>query len=55
MTHAMWGIAFGLALILAVSLRRYMRGVQRKQEIRWLNEHHVLNRLRERLRLSAGK
>jgi hypothetical protein len=32
-----------------------MRSIQRKQEILWLNEHHVLDRLRERLGWSAEK
>jgi hypothetical protein len=51
----MWGIAVGLALMIGVSLRRYRRSLLRKQEIRWLGEHHVLDRLRKHLGLSLEK
>jgi len=55
MTYPMWGIAVGLALMFGVSLRRYRRSLQRKQEIRWLDEHHVLDRLRRHLGLPLAK
>jgi hypothetical protein len=47
MTHAMWGIVIGLALLFGASLRRYRHSLQRKWETRWLDEHHVLERLRK--------
>lgn len=49
MTYAMWGIAIGLALMFGVSLRRYRSSLLRKREIRWMDEHHLLDRLREQL------
>jgi hypothetical protein len=49
MTYAMWGIAIALALMFGVSLRRYRRSLLRKRDIRWLDEHHVLDRLRKQL------
>jgi len=55
MTYAMWGIAVGLALMFGVSLRRYRRGLLRKREIRWMDEHHLLDRLREQLGWSLQK
>lgn len=55
MTYAMWGIAVGLALIFGVSLRRYRRSLLRKREIRWMDEHHLLDRLREQLGWSLPK
>jgi hypothetical protein len=55
MTYAMWGIAVGLALMFGVSLRRYRRSLLRKREIRWMGEHHVLDRLRKQLGLSLQK
>lgn len=55
MTYAMWGIAIGLALMFGVSLRRYRRSLQRKREFRWMEEHHILDRLREQLGLSLQK
>jgi len=53
MTYAMWGILTAMMLIFSVSFHRYRKGVARKQEIRWLSEHHVLVRLRDRLDLSS--
>jgi hypothetical protein len=47
MTHARWGIVIGLALLFGASLRRYRHSLQRKRETRWLDEHHVLERLRK--------
>lgn len=55
MTYAMWGIAIGLALMFGVSLRRYRRSLQREREFRWMEEHHILDRLREQLGLSLQK
>ncbi|MBT2792725.1 hypothetical protein [Paraburkholderia strydomiana] len=55
MTHAMWGISVGLALMFGVSLRPYRRSLLRKREIRWMAEHHVLDRLRKQLGLSRQK
>ncbi|CAB3772594.1 hypothetical protein LMG29542_06911 [Paraburkholderia humisilvae] len=46
MTYAMWGILTAMMLILSVSFHRYRKSVARKQETRWLNEHHVIDRLR---------
>jgi hypothetical protein len=48
MTYAMWGIVIGFALMFGASLRLYSHSLQRKREIRWLDEHHVLDRLRKR-------
>ena len=49
MTYEMWvGIVIGLALIFGAWLRRYRHRLLRKQEIRWLDEHHVLDKLRKR-------
>jgi hypothetical protein len=47
MTHAMWGTVIGLALLLGASLRLYWHSILRKRETRWLDEHHVLDRLRK--------
>jgi hypothetical protein len=55
MTHSMWGIAVGLALIFGAGLRRYRRNALRKRDIRWLGEHHILDRLRKQLELSPRK
>ncbi|KAA0999982.1 hypothetical protein FVF58_41005 [Paraburkholderia panacisoli] len=55
MTHSMWGIALGLALMFGAALRRYRRNVLRKRDIRWLDEHHILDRLRTQLELSPRK
>ncbi len=49
MTHSMWGIVVGLALMFAAALRRYRRNILRKREIRWLDEHHILDGLRKQL------
>jgi hypothetical protein len=51
MTYAMWGILVGMTMIFAVSLYWYRQGFVRRQEIRWLSEHHVIDRLRSKLRL----
>ena len=51
MTYAMWDILTGMTLIFLVSFYRYRRNVARKQEIRWLNEHHMIDRLRDKLGL----
>jgi hypothetical protein len=48
MTYAMWGILTGMTLIFSFSLNRYRKSVARQQEVRWLNEHHVIDRLRNR-------
>jgi C4-dicarboxylate-specific signal transduction histidine kinase len=55
MTYAMLGIAAVVALMLGVALWRYRRSVMRKREIRWLDEHHVLDRLRKHLEPSVEK
>ena len=55
MTYSMWGIAIGLTLMLGVSLWRYRRSVLYKREIRWMDEHHELDRLREQLGLPLQK
>ncbi|MCC8405298.1 hypothetical protein LJ655_26130 [Paraburkholderia sp. MMS20-SJTN17] len=55
MTYAMWGITIGLALMFGVSLRRYRRSLLYKREIRLMDEHHVLDRLRQQLGLSVQK
>jgi hypothetical protein len=47
MTYAMWGILIGLGLMFAASLRQHRHSVLRKREVRWLDEHHVLDRLRK--------
>jgi len=51
MTYAMWGISTAMALMFAIAFYWYRQSLVRKQEVRWLGEHHVLDRLRERLRL----
>jgi hypothetical protein len=51
----MWGIIVGLALMFGVSLWRYRRSVLYKREIRWMDEHHVLDRLRQQLGLPLQK
>lgn len=51
MTYAMWGIVTGMAAMITISLHRYRQSLARRREIRWLAEHHVLHRLRERLGL----
>jgi hypothetical protein len=55
MTYSMWGIAIGLTLMLGVSMWRYRRSVLYKREIRWMDEHHELDRLREQLGLPLQK
>jgi hypothetical protein len=50
MTYTMWGILTGMTLIFCLSLYRYRQSVARKREIRWLSEHHVIDRLRNRPR-----
>jgi hypothetical protein len=49
MAYAMWGIVLGLMLLIGASLRRYRRRLLRKRETRWLDEHHVIERLRKQL------
>jgi hypothetical protein len=51
----MWGNAIGLALVFGSALRRYRGNALRKREIRWLDEHHVLDRLRNQLGLYSRK
>lgn len=46
-TYAMWGILIGMTLMFGASLQRYRHSLQRKREIEWLDEHHVLDRLRK--------
>jgi hypothetical protein len=48
MTYAMWGILTGMTMIFAVSLYRHRQSIVLKQEVRWLSEHHVIDRLRDR-------
>jgi hypothetical protein len=55
MAHAIWGIATGLVLIFAASLRIRMRERLRNREVRWLDANHVLDRLRKRYGLQAEK
>ena len=55
MTHSMWGIAVGLALMFGAALRRYRRYALRKRDIRWLDEHHILEGLRKQLELQPRK
>lgn len=55
MTYAMWGILIAMVLMSGASLRRYRHGLQRRREIQWLDEHHVLDRLRKQLGLSLQK
>jgi hypothetical protein len=55
MTYAMWGIVIGLALMFGASLRWYRHSLLRKREIRWLDERHVFDRLRERYRSQSQK
>jgi hypothetical protein len=47
MTYAMWGILIGMTLMFGASLQRYRHSLQRRREVRWLDEHHVLDRLRK--------
>jgi hypothetical protein len=55
MTYTMWCILAGMALIFFLSLYRYRQSVARKHESRWLSKHHVIDRLRNRLRRDLGK
>jgi hypothetical protein len=55
MTYAMWGILIGMTLMFGASLQRYGHSLQRKREIEWLDEHHVLDRLRKQLGLQMRK
>jgi hypothetical protein len=50
MTYMTWGILAGMTLTFLLSLYRYRQSVARKQESRWLIEHHVIDRLRNRSR-----
>ncbi|MGF6782532.1 hypothetical protein [Paraburkholderia sp. GAS334] len=51
MTYAMWGILIGMVLMSGASLQRYRHSRQRKREIQWLDERHVLDRLRKQFGL----
>jgi hypothetical protein len=51
MTYATWGILTGITLIFSFSLYRYRKSMRRQQEVRWLSEHHVIDRLRDKLHL----
>jgi hypothetical protein len=51
MTYAMYGVAGGMMLIFTISFYSYRKSRTRRKEIRWLDEHHVLDRLRARLEL----
>ena len=51
MTYAMWGILIGMTLMFGASLQRYGHSLHRKREIEWLDEHHVLDRLRKQFGL----
>ncbi|MFL9965855.1 hypothetical protein PQR02_33530 [Paraburkholderia sediminicola] len=51
----MWGIAVGLALMFGAALRGYRRNALHKRDIRWLDEHHILDRLRKQLELTPRK
>ena len=53
--HRYRGIAVGLALMFGAALRRYRRSALRKRDIRWLDEHHILDRLRKQLELSPRR
>ena len=48
MTYAMWGILTGMTLIFSFSLYRYRKSEARQLEHRWLGQHHVIDRLRDR-------
>jgi type II secretory pathway component PulF len=50
MTYAMWAILTGMAMMFIVSLYKYRQSLARAQETRWLSEHHVIDRLRAKLR-----
>lgn len=50
-TYSMWGILTGMTMMFAVSLYRYRQSLARREKIRWLNEHHMIDRLRTRLGL----
>jgi hypothetical protein len=47
MTYAMWGILIRMTLMFGASLQRYRHSLQRKREIHWLDERHLLDRLRK--------
>lgn len=55
MTHSMWGTEVGLALMFGAALRRYRRDTLRKRDIRWLDEHHMLDGLCQQLELQPWK
>ena len=48
MTDSMWGILTGMTMMFAFSLNRYRQGLARREKIRWLNEHPMIDRLRAR-------
>lgn len=54
MTYTTWGILTGMTLTFFLALYRYRQSVARKQEIRWLSKHHVIDRLRNRPRRRSG-
>ncbi|SDH89361.1 hypothetical protein SAMN04487926_109131 [Paraburkholderia steynii] len=51
MTYSMWGILTGMTMMVAVSLYRYRQSLARRDRIRWLNEHHMIDRLCAKLGL----
>ena len=51
MTYSMWGILTGMTMMFAVSLYRYRQSLVRRAKIRWLYEHHMIDRLCAKLGL----
>ncbi len=47
MAYAMWGIVIGRVLLFGAPLRRNRRSLRRKREARWLDERHVILKLRK--------
>ncbi|SKD04796.1 hypothetical protein SAMN05446934_9436 [Paraburkholderia hospita] len=47
MTYAVWDTVVGWRFMFGASLLRYRRSLMRRREIRWLEDHHVLDRLRK--------
>ncbi len=47
MAYAMWGIVIGRALLVGSAAAAQSAQLRRKREARWLDERHVMDRLRK--------
>ncbi|SAK70571.1 hypothetical protein AWB82_04249 [Caballeronia glebae] len=55
MTYAIYAILTGMAMIFVVSFYWYRQSVARREEILWLRENHVIDRLRDKLGFSRRR